>query len=137
MNETVKEVWIVHQTVLTAFPLEYVTERGKCAYKLVNADLVCYNVIQYPSSFLVPEVFLYTSGLLCSYMCLDTECTIPTSSFVLWEIFVLVPVMFHVASLACLGFGRTILGDSLMLLYCIGGFLGKRHGHAAYIWMGS
>ena len=81
MNETVKKVWIVHQTVLTAFPLEYVTERGKCVYKLVNVDLVCYNVIQYPSSSLVPEVFLYTSGFLCSYMCLDTECTIPTSSF--------------------------------------------------------
>ena len=51
--------------------------------------------------------------------------------------FVLAPVMFHLASLACLGFGRAILGDSLMLLYCIGGFLGKIHGHAAYIWMGS
>ena len=78
------------------------------------------------SLFLVPKVFLYTSGFLCSYMCLNTECTIPTSSFVLWETFVLAPVMFHLASLACLGFGRAILGDSLMLLYCIGGFLGER-----------
>lgn len=102
MNEIVKKVQIVHQAVLTTPPFEYVTAHRKYVLlKLANVDLVCYNVMQYPSLFLK---FFYQLVFYAATV-FRRRVHHPYIFTCFCGNFCTVLIMFHLASLACLGYG--------------------------------